>query len=503
MLQNVLLVTIFSILSAALGFVSQIVFASTFGASAEMDLYFKILSLPAIVTGISPIIFSSVFIPAFASFSKNQSELTKFINSIWIFILAFGFLFFAVGVLISFITIDLFIPENAIYLREEGIQVSLMVWVGSAFMIMSSYLSAILNYNRQFIKVAWTSLLPASFMITMVLSFSTVLGVRSISAGFCIAALVQFVFFIKAAKISFQYVEFKVSNIPYKKQLLTQSCLAILSLLPFTMLAPIAYFWASKLEVGSISYLGYAQSFAGFLSVAASMGITVVSFPEWADKFARGKEQSSLYKVEQSLRYVLLIAMFAAGAFIALRIPILTLFYQRGSFSVDSVNNLASVVPWYLTAAVFVGGLNVMRNLFYSRGQYKDLAWLGLLTPIIFFVLAGGLKDEFSFVGIGMAYAVTMIFLFSFNIFLSRNTEEKFLTSSFLFFILKSASSVIAASIIAASMVSLVSSSLSLLVGIPVCLVLFLVCYFALSKYLFKLKEINEISLLLMGKIKP
>ena len=385
MFKNTLLVTICLVLSSVLGFIAQIVFASSFGASIEMDIYFKILSVPAIVTGISAMIFSSVLIPTFAKFKSNQLELNKFIDSIWIFILLFGFLFILIGFLISSINIDMFIPKNTPHLRQLSIQVSLMVWIGSGFAIMSGYLSAILNYNKQFFKVAWTSLLPALFMITIVLLFYKELGVRSISLGFCVAFILQFIILLKASKISLNFSSFNINEIPFKKNLLKQSFLVTLSLLPFTILVPIAYFWASQLEIGSISYLGYSQSFAGFLSVAVSMGISIVSLPELSDKFANEEGNSSLYDFEKSLRYVLLIAMLAAGALIALRMPILTLFYQRGSFDTESVDNLSSVVPWYLLAAVFTGGLNLLRTLFYSRGEFKNIAGLGLIIPIIFF----------------------------------------------------------------------------------------------------------------------
>ena len=53
MFKNSLLVSICLILSAFLGFIAQIIFANKFGASVEMDIYFKILSIPAIITGIS------------------------------------------------------------------------------------------------------------------------------------------------------------------------------------------------------------------------------------------------------------------------------------------------------------------------------------------------------------------------------------------------------------------------------------------------------------------
>lgn len=502
MLKNTLLVTICLVLSSILGFLAQIVFASSFGASGEMDIYFNLLSFPSVVTGISPMIFSSVLIPTFAKFKSNQSELNNFVGSICKFILIFAILFTSIGFFISVINIDLFVSETQNNLRNDAIQVSLMIWVGSGFIIMSSYLSAILNYNKQFFKVAWTSLLPASFMIIVVLLFSEKLGVRSISLGFCIAFVLQFVILFVASEISLNFFSFDIGHIGYKKKLLKQSFLVILSLLPFTILVPIAFFWASQLETGSISYLGYSQSFAGFLSVASSMGISIVSFPELANKFANKNGESSLYKFEKTLRYVLLIAMFAAGAFIALRIPILTLFYQRGSFSAESVNNLASVVPWYLLAAVFIAGLNLLRNLFYSRGEFKNIAWLGLIIPIIFFMLAGFLKEKFSFVGIGIAYSLTFGILFFMTIYLAKKRAVMFLTNNFLFFIFKNSIAVITSSLFVLLSFPFISNITSQLVSIVVCLVLFLVVYFLSSKFIFRLEEIDEIKSFIMNKLK-
>ena len=502
MLKNTLLVTICLILSSVLGFLAQIVFASSFGASGEMDIYFNILSFPAVVTGISPMIFSSVLIPTFAKFKSNKLELNNFIDSIWKFILIFAILFTSIGFFISAINIERFISETQYHLRNIGIQVSLMIWVGSGFTIMSSYLSAILNYNKQFFKVAWTSLLPASFMIIIVLLFHEKLGVRSISLGFCIAFILQFLIFFRATRISLNFFSVNIRQIPYKKLLLKQSFLVILSLLPFTILVPISFFWASQLEIGSISYLGYSQSFAGFLSVATSMGISIVSFPELAEKFANKNGESSLYTFEKKLKYVLLIAMIAAGGFIALRIPILTLFYQRGSFNAESVNNLASVVPWYLLAAVFIAGLNLLRNLFYSRGEFKNIAWLGVIIPIIFFVLAGFLKEKFSFVGIGIAYSLTFGILFFMTVYLAKKRTVMFLTNNFLFFIFKNSIAVITSSVLVLLIFPFISNINSELVSIAGGLVLFLVVYFLSSKFIFRLQEIDEIRLLLMKKLK-
>lgn len=501
MIKNTLLVTICLVLSSVLGFVAQMVFVSSFGASGEMDIYFTLLSIPAVITGISPMIFSSVLIPTFARFKSNQLELNRFISSVWKFILILSILFTTIGVLFSLFNIDFFLPEIQDDLRNTAIQVSAMIWVGSGFIIMSSYLSAILQYNKIFITVAWTSVLPASFMIMFVLFFHEKLGVRSISLGFCFAFALQFIIFFRASKISLNFFSVSIKQIRYKK-LIKQSCLVILSLLPFTVLVPIAFYWASKLEIGSVSYLGYSQSFAGFLSVATSMGVSIVSFPELADNFANQEGISSLYKFEQKLRYVLLIAMFATGAFIALRIPILTLFYQRGSFDAESVNNLASVVPWYLFAAVFVAGLNLLRNLFYSKGQFTYIARLGLIIPIIFFVLSGVLKEMYSFVGIGVAYALSFSFLFFMIVNYAKSKEEGFLTKDFLLFMLFSAISVTFASLIVTLSLPFVLRTTSVLGSIFVGVSLFTATYIVLALLIFRMEEIEEIRSNIIAKFK-
>ena len=502
MLRNTLLVTICLILSAVLGFIAQIVFASTFGASAEMDIYFKILSIPAIVTGISAIIFSSVLIPTFAKFKSKQTELNKFIHSVWICILVFGIFFILIGFTISALNIGFFISENSDYLRYLGIQVSLMIWIGSGFAIISSYLSAILNYEKQFFRVSLTSILPAFFMIAFVLLFHNELGVRSISLGFCVGFIIQFIILYKASKISLIPPLFSIKQMPYKRLLLKQTFLVTLSLLPFTILAPIAYFWASKLEIGSISYLGYSQSFAGFLSVAVSMGISIVALPDLSDKFANNKVESSLYQFEQSLRYVFLIAIFAAGAIITLRIPLLTLFYQRGSFNAESVINLSNLVPWYLIAAIFISGLNLLRILFYSKGEFKNIAKLGLIVPIIFFVLAGVLKEKFSFVGIGIAYAIASAFLFFMTMRLAKKEELKFLSNDFLIFMLKNIISALIAGLLSTFSLLLISDLYLEIISIFVGMFVFLVGYICSSKFVFKLKEIEYIQMMLLSKFK-
>lgn len=492
MLKDTVAVTLLLVFSSFLGFVSQIILVSTFGASVEMDVYFKLLAVPTVITGIVPMIFSSVLIPHFAKLKSDQTKLIKFIESLVMFVMIVAIAFSVVGFLAFFFNMRLFIPKSHAYLEEIGRQVSFMIWIGSGFSIISSLLATILNYNKHFAKVVWTSILPPIFVIIIVLLFHNELGIRSISLGFCLAFMLQFIIFTRASKITLNFGHFDHRHINEKTHLINQSFLVLISLLPFTALAPIAYYCASPLEEGSISYLGYSQSFAGFLSVAVGMGISIVSFPDLADTYATGSGESVLLKFEQRLRYVLLIATFAAGVFITLKIPIITLFYQRGSFSRESVIKLANVLPWYLVAAVFTAALNLLRTLFYSRGELRFIAILGITTPILFFSLAWVMKNNFSFEGIGIANAITFGVLFCASVVLLKKNTVGFLANDFLLFTLSSTCITIISGFITTLSLNATAQidNQIFLIGINVSIffTVFLLC----AKFVFRLKEVNK-----------
>jgi hypothetical protein len=127
---------------------------------------------------------------------------------------------------------------------------------------------------------------------------------------------------------------------------------------------------------------------------------------------------------------------------------------------------------------------------------------LGLIIPIIFFVLAGLLKEEFSFVGIGIANTLTFAILFFTSVYLAKNKEANFLTMFFLYFFLRNFIAVA----ISISSVSIFSSFIfdvtSQLVSIIFCICIFLIIYILSSKFILKIKEIDEIGVIFMNALK-
>ena len=88
------------------------------------------------------------------------------------------------------------------------------------------------------------------------------------------------------------------------------------------------------------------------------------------------------------------------------------------------------------------------------------------------------------------------------TVYLAKNKKEKFLTNNFLIFILRNAGSVIIASLIVSINLPFILNITSQLVSIISSIFLFSIVYFLSSKFIFKLKEIDEIKFMLISKLK-
>ena len=185
------------------------------------------------------------------------------------------------------------------------------------------------------------------------------------------------------------------------------------SLLPFTAFGFIAYQWGGILAPGAVSYLGYAHSFSGFLSVAASMGLATVSFPDLAKELSSKdlrRIRVALDAFERAVRMAVLFILGVSIFTIVYMQPVLRILLQRGKFGAGDIENLASVMPWYFLGGLCIAVMNLVRNVFYSAKLYVHLAVIGVGATILFVCVRLLLSDHISFVEVGMVEFFCLLF---------------------------------------------------------------------------------------------
>ncbi len=397
MLKNSIIITILFFISSILGFICQMLYGKYFGAGGDMDIYYAYNSIPNIITGVLPVVFSSLLIPLFSQYeAKGQLEnLMAFVNRI---VLPISVVLVVVAFSACLLKIELSQSVSA----SLEIKICAIIWTAAFFSIMNSFYISYINYKKKFVQVSLTSLMTYTSILFMVIVFHGYLGVTAIVLGLLLGALIRFATMRNIMKLP------KSRIIYYKmnwRNITKRIFLIFATLLPFSAFPAIAYFWAGSMEEGAISYLGYSHSFEGVLSVAGSMGIAIVSFPDLAKSLNTSKKSEivgALMKYTSTLKAVFFFYSLIISFCCVFIIPVSSLLLERGEFTSSNIQKLSLVLPMYFVSGGIIAELNLIRNIFYSLKKLREFAFICVGATVLFLFAAFYLGNSVSYIIVGI-----------------------------------------------------------------------------------------------------
>lgn len=401
-----IVVSVFTLMVGLLGLANQLVKAKLFGTGLAMDSYLAVVAMPVVLMGLIPTMIVSVVVPSLMNF-KGDSVLGKQLRSTLLVLTVCGSVLIAcIGLFASEIFVRVLLPSGPSSMLNNVIWTSRMLWLATSLSLLASFLTATRYSQKEFILPILLTALPPLSMIVFASWLAPQIGTQSMALGLLFGTGIQVAVLLPIWLRQGYRTSFFIRH-PEIKLIFRRLPSVALAQLPFSTPPIIAAFWAVKLAEGSLSYLGYSYSLTVFLSVTISSGLAVVAFPQMAEEIAAGEDVQALADHERRLRLIFFVAVPAAAFFIALQKPILQLAFQRGRFDEASVQGIAQVLPWYLLGMVAIACLNLLRNLYYSMGEYRKMGLLGVMVPLLNWGLAGVLINRLSYPGIGLAYGVS------------------------------------------------------------------------------------------------
>ena len=138
-------------------------------------------------------------------------------------------------------------------------------------------------------------------------------------------------------------------------------------------------FLASFLTVGAMAVLGYAQVLFLLPISLLGMSMAAAELPELSQRLGTGAIDDLAPRIRYALRQTAVLAIPAAVGFVALGLPVVTLAYERGSFTAET-----STVTWLALAAYSVGlvpaiASRQLQNAFIAAGQTATPARIAAL----------------------------------------------------------------------------------------------------------------------------
>ncbi len=379
------------------GLARGIIVAKIFGASPQLDAFFAANrvseTLFLLVAGGA---LGSAFIPTFTGLLAKDEK-----DSAWRLASALAN---AVALTISLLAVLLavFAPQVVRYALAPGLAADPELFALTISLLRIQLISAvlfglgglivgILNAHRIFLVPALT---PAMYQLGIIFGavfLAPSMGIYGLAWGVVIGAVFYLVIqlpslFKLISNLQSPIANYKLLGI-YNKNVRTVLLLMGPRLLGVAVVQ--LNFWvntwlASHMEAGSVSALYYGFSLMLMAQAAIAQSVAIAAMPTFSAQHALGKTDEMRASLAASLRGILLLAVPASIGLIVLRVPLISLLYQRGEFDERSVELVAWALLWYAAGLIGHSVMEVLTRAFYAQQDTK--------TPVIIGTLAMGLN---------------------------------------------------------------------------------------------------------------
>ena len=375
------LIAFLSILSRLLGFVRDQVIAAKFGTTALTDAYLVAYSLPNLVYVIVVGALTAVFIPVFTGYlAKNDSQRGWKTASIIINLTALGL---GLATLVGFIGAPFFVKLLAPRFDAEtaalAAQLARIMFPGVIFMGLAGIFAAILNSYQHFALPALAPAVTNLAIIAGAYFLAGEWGIYSLAIGTLVGFMGQLLIQIpQVAKKGFRY--------SYSLNLTDEGVRKIgVLILPVAAAIGVSQIYitidsilASGLAPGSLAALKFAFRLMQLPLGVFVMAISTAVFPTLALQAVQEDKDALRKTTTLGLTTIALLTVPAAIGLMALRVPIISLLFERGSFNTASTLATASALLFYAVGLFGHAGNAILTRVYYALKDTKTVVYTTL-----------------------------------------------------------------------------------------------------------------------------
>lgn len=418
--RSATIVTLFSLVNMVLSFLTQTVLAAQFGTSMEMDAYWAALSLPLLINTVLIGALNITLVPFFvehhvlAEGNGQDIGLWQLASNFFNLLLVVLTIIALVVAVLAVPLISLLLPGFASNSTIFSLTVTLLriLMPGILFSGLAAFLSSIYYAQSRFLVPAILPALNAGCILLGAWFWSPYLGVKGVAWAYLLGGVAQF---LLTAPILLRPQRYHFYlNLRHES---TRQVLIVM--LPWVFGALISKanplvdrFLVSSLPVGSVSYLGYAYTLNQVIIVLVSKGISVVIFPILARQAAQ-RHWSGMYRdLVWAMEVIGLMVLPIMVLVLLFQIPLIQLFYERGSFT--PLATVATGWAWVAYLGAFVGASlgSVVSYVFYALKKTYTMMKIGLVGFVLNVVLAVLLTNRLGYWGPAIAFSLVTLMNF-------------------------------------------------------------------------------------------
>ncbi|MBN2043826.1 MAG: murein biosynthesis integral membrane protein MurJ [Anaerolineales bacterium] len=382
------------VLSNLAGLARQILIADLFGTQGVIDAYYAAMGVPDMIFALAAGgALASAFIPTLTEFLSNQDhqggwQLTSSIANLIVLVMA------VVGAVVFVFAqpvVEVFVsPQAPADQQMMTVELLRILLVSPIILGLSGLITGVLQANQSFVLPSLSSTLYWIGVIIGLVFFVPQIGIYGLAWGTILGALLHLGVQLPGLR--------KLPGIRYSPSLGLQNP-AVRQvgrlMLPRLFGAAIVHLnflvsinMTSGMPAGSLTAFKNAYMLMTMPQVVIAQGIANAAFPTFSTQAARGKLDELRGSLASTMRSILLLSLPAALGLILLRVPLVSILFQRGEFDQRSLTLTAWALLWFSVGLVSHSLLEIVVRAFYAMQDTR--------TPVMVGAAAMGLNVVFS-----------------------------------------------------------------------------------------------------------
>ncbi len=403
-----------TLLSRVFGFARDMIVAGFFGAGLATDAFFVAFRIPNLLRRLfAEGSLTIAFVPVFMEYLRKQSrdealELASIAFTLLSIILA---VVSFVGIVLSPWIVMAMAPgfTDAPDKYELTVFLTRLMFPYIFFISLVALCMGILNSLRHFAAPALAPVLLNICMIAAVFGLKDFFAepILSLAVGVMVGGVLQlamqfpFLLWMGARlKPSFNF------NHPGIRKIGALMLPAVFGAAVYQANVFIGTILASLLPVGSVSYLYYADRVVELPLGIFAIAVGTAALPSFSEHVADSDYEKLKRTISFSMRLILFVTIPAMVGLILLRVPIISVLFQRGEFDMSSTLSTAQALLYYAVGLWAFSCIRIIVSAFYAMQDTKTPVRIAVVALIVNVVMGLMLMSYMKHSGLALATSI-------------------------------------------------------------------------------------------------
>ena len=375
-------VTVVLSVSKIVGFLRDVVLTQYFGTSSSADAYTQAFRVINIISSTISACVLATFIPMYTRIKNNDGDEAahRYTNNVLSAISLLSLVLILLCYLMMPTLIGLFSPGFSPDKRALTVQLARIMLPLILTMAVMTFFQSYLNAHQRFFAAQLTGMPLSICVIGVVIVLQSTAGIFASGYGTLLGGFLQVVVLLPFLRGIFRYQPIFQ---PRDKHLLRTLMLMLPSLASVAINevnSAVDAIMGSGLGEGAVASLSYSYKLINLVVGVVVVAVNAVIYTRLSNQNASGDSAGFRSTIRTGLMtQTALLAPIMVVAIIMGR-EIITVVYQRGAFTAESTAMTTFAFVYYVPSILFTALRDIMNRSFYSLGDTKIPALLGIVS---------------------------------------------------------------------------------------------------------------------------